>query len=628
MLGSHKHLLKTPASLVVDSLKGLCAVNSSVELDEVNKGMPRNFRATIHHTYECPRKWHVDCLVFHGVQIKAAVCGNVFASPNASQVRRAIELVENEKGTLIIVKNYTGDVLNFGLAKENFAASHPENINKVKFIIVGDDVSVGRAQGSVVGRRFVDSYIWTLSSTIHALQRGLAGTVLVYKIGCALSSRGASFREVYTTSEWVASRLGTVGAGLEHCHVPGTEPSKSHLSSSEVEIGMGIHNEPGHKRLSPIPTLESLLTQLLDLIMSTGDPERSFLPFMNNGSDEVVLMVNNLGGLSELELGGIAGEAVRILRERAKIHRVLVGTFMTSLNMPGFSLTLLLLPSASDLDSPLTSEILALLDKKVDAPGWKWSSHAPPGSSSPAVFVPVAESAGVQERTTGHPIIAAANPQAFIEAISKACKALIAAEPDITHMDNIAGDGDCGLTLKAGAEGICPIFAVSRLVSSTKQGVSKEIYDGNITGTDIIHATLAIAKQTEVEMGGTSGALYSIFFSSLAQGLVSAVSSHSCEATPEIWSSALIFALNRLFSYTRARPPSRTLVDPLTAFVQSLSTTGLAGSVKAAVDAAEATKDMDAKAGRSAYVESDLLKKEGVPDPGAWGVKVILESFL
>ena len=91
---------------------------------------------------------------------------------------------------------------------------------------------------------------------------------------------------------------------------------------------MGIHNEPGHTRLSPIPPLNKLVDHLLELIMSTSDQERSFLPFKNDGSDEVVLLVNNLGGLSELELGNIAGETVKLLENKAKVLRVLVGSFM------------------------------------------------------------------------------------------------------------------------------------------------------------------------------------------------------------------------------------------------------------------------------------------------------------
>jgi len=130
-------------------------------------------------------------------------------------------------------------------------------------------------------------------------------------------------------------------------------------------------------------------------------------------------------------------------------------------------------------------------------------------------------------------------------------------------------------------------------------------------------------------MGGTSGALYSIFFSALAQGLQASVSK-SGNATAQVWGQALNSALTKLYTYTRARPPSRTLVDPLSAFVETFLSSGYNFSTasKAAGDAAVATKDLEAKAGRSAYVEGDRLKREQVPDPGAWGVKTILENLV
>ncbi|EEB95337.1 hypothetical protein MPER_05704 [Moniliophthora perniciosa FA553] len=139
---------------------------------------------------------------------------------------------------------------------------------------------------------------------------------------------------------------------------------------------MGIHNESGNKRISPVPPLSELIPQLLDLLTSTSDPERSFVPFKGSGKDKVVLLVNNLGGVSELELGAIVAEIKRQLGQRnISIERVLSGSFMTSLNMPGFSITLLLLSdSPSD---PSVSLILSMLDEKTDAPGWKWSSGTP-----------------------------------------------------------------------------------------------------------------------------------------------------------------------------------------------------------------------------------------------------------
>ena len=151
----------------------------------------------------------------------------------------------------------------------------------------------------------------------------------MYKIAGALAKRGASLDEVYNTAQWVSSHVGTIGVGLEHCHVPGTAAPESHLGPDEIEIGMGIHNEPGHRRLSPIPPLNQLLPQLVEFLTSTTDTERSFLPFKNNGSDRVVLLVNNLGGVSELELANIAGEARKALEAKGvKVERLISGTFM------------------------------------------------------------------------------------------------------------------------------------------------------------------------------------------------------------------------------------------------------------------------------------------------------------
>jgi len=308
----------------------------------------------------------------------------------------------------------------------------PEKSDRVKFLIVGDDVAVGKTQGKIVGRR------------------GLAGTVLVYKTAGALADRGATLDQIYSLASWVAENIATVGVGLEHTHVPGTVSTPgSHLSPSEIEIGMGIHNESGYQRLAPIPPLSELMPQLLELLTSTTDPERSFVPF--KGGDDVVLLVNNLGGVSELELTAIAGEARKVVEVRGfRILRLLSGTFMTSLNMPGFSLTILRLPSDQEPNAPNKLQLLSLLDDKPNVPGWKWSSGCVlPGSSG----APLTSSTDQNPFLTRAVPLEAPDPVAFAGKIQKSCNALILAEPEITRMDTIAGDGDCGLTLKAGAEG-------------------------------------------------------------------------------------------------------------------------------------------------------------------------------
>ncbi|KAJ7508370.1 dihydroxyacetone kinase [Mycena galericulata] len=584
-----KHLLNDPNTLVVDSLTGLCAVNNQLAFDPPNKvvyrsKLDRSKVALICGGGSGHEPSHAG-FVGEGM-LSAAVCGNIFASPNSSQVRRGIDLVENDAGTLILVKNYTGDILNFGLAAEQYAAEHAGKSDKVKFIVVGDDVAVGKTQGGIVGRR------------------GLAGVVLVYKIAGALAAQGASLDEVHGVAQWVAGRIGTIGVGLEHCHVPGTAPPAASLSASEIEIGLGIHNESGNTRLSPVPPLSELVPLLLDYITSTSDAERAFLPFKNDGKDEVVLLVNNLGGMSELEVGGVVRAAREELGKRQIIvSRLLSGTFMTSLNMPGFSLSLVLLPRAEEAKAPKASVLLSLLDAPARTPGWKWTTVAPPVTPTP--LAPAASASAKKAAASG---IAAPQPAEFIAALQRACAALVAAEPDITRMDTIAGDGDCGLTLKAGA-----------------QGVEKQITAHNITGTDLVADVVAIAKVAETDMGGTSGALYSIFFSALAQGIQTSAAGKST-VTPELWGTALSAALGKLYTYTRARPPSRTLVDPLAAFVAAYPE-GFASAVKAAAAAAEHTKDVDAKAGRSAYVDAAVLSREKVADPGAWGVKTILEAL-
>ena len=389
---------------------------------------------------------------------------------------------------------------------------------------------------------------------------------------------------------------------------------------------MGIHNEPGHAHVSPIPPLDQLVTSLLDLITSTMDPERSFLPFgaPGSGNDEVVLLVNNLGGLSELEMGGIAREAVNQLSGRAiKVQRMLVGSFMvsqvflqstlhllrvaqTSLNMPGFSLTLLLLPRFGETAPCQGPVILSLLDDTPNTPGWKWCSKGPPpGLTSSLTSLPETGSASKSEGRT----LAAPDPTGFVEAIQRAAEAIIQNEPELTRLDNITGDGDAGLTHKSGAEHIL-----------------HTMQNGGVNGEDVIGSITNIARVIGDSMDGTSGALYSIFFSALAQGLYDSTS-NGTSLTLGVWTEALQTAVSKLFTYTRARPPSRTLVDPLVAFVQGLEDSGdFNSAVTQAAQAAEKTKTLEASAGRATYVEKEKVK--GSMDPGALGVKVILEALV
>ncbi|KAJ3782326.1 Dak1 domain-containing protein [Lentinula aff. detonsa] len=603
-----KHLINSPSTLVIESLEGLCLLNPELKLD-------RDARVLFLPMFNSPlQKVALICgggsghepahaaFVGKGL-LSAAVSGSVFASPSGKQVRRAVELVhlhnstsdgiEQGAGTLIIVKNYTGDILNFGLAKEALA-SFPTYANSVRFLTVADDVSVPRSRITLVGRR------------------GLAGTVLVYKIAGELATRGASLDEVEKIGQYVTENLATIGVATGHSHVPGTERGQDALGKDEIEIGMGIHNEPGVLRLrgsnGAPPPLSEIMPRLITLLTASQeeDPERGWVSFLP--STDIVLMVNNLGGLSPLELSAVLLEATETISQKGlRIKRVLCGTYMTSLNMPGFSLTLLKLPSMEQGtgQGPSQDLIISLLDASPEAPGWGWISRRPPVALSEQVVTSVSFSSR-SSSSSKFSSITNEDAKGIVGAIKRACNALIHAEPELTRMDTVAGDGDCGLTLKAGAEGVLAL-----------------LLSNEISGNNLSDVFVAIAGVAEDKMGGTSGGLYSIFFSALAQGLQPSSSTMKVD-----WPYALHHALTKLYTYTRARPPSRTLVDPLDAFVNSLHTekTDSMSALKKAQEAARATRGMQAKAGRAVYGGGE--GGEGEMDPGAWGVVVLLNAIV
>jgi dihydroxyacetone kinase len=222
--------------------------------------------------------------------LTAAVSGSVFASPSVAQILSAITRVAGPAGVLLIIKNYTGDVFHFRLAAEKarVALGIP-----VEVLTVGDDVSVGRRKSGKVGRR------------------GLAGTVLVHKIlGTCSRDTGAQLPKLLELGNEVVSSLVTAGVSLEHVQIPGRDAAPAAVGD-QVELGMGIHNEPGCLLLSPRPPLADIINMMLDQLLDTKDEDRAYVDFAD--AQHVVLMVNNLGGLSPLEFGGITGKVVQAI---------------------------------------------------------------------------------------------------------------------------------------------------------------------------------------------------------------------------------------------------------------------------------------------------------------------------
>ncbi|WP_426348483.1 dihydroxyacetone kinase subunit DhaK [Alloiococcus sp. CFN-8] len=260
--------------------------------------------------------------------LDAAVAGAVFTSPTPDQVYEGIKAVAGEKGALLIVKNYTGDVMNFEMAKE---MAEMEGI-KVDHVVIADDVAV-------------ENSTWTIG------RRGIAGTVLLHKIAGAKAETGASLEEVKAVAEKVIDNVRSMGMAISPCIVPAAGKPNFVLGEKEMEIGMGIHGEPGtHKE--ELKEADEIVLHLLEKILKDIDYSGS----------EVAVLVNGLGATPLMELYIVNNRVKKVLEEKGiKIYKTLVGEYMTSLEMAGFSISLL----------KLDEELKELLEAPADTPAFK-----------------------------------------------------------------------------------------------------------------------------------------------------------------------------------------------------------------------------------------------------------------
>jgi dihydroxyacetone kinase len=334
--------------------------------------------------------------------LSAAVAGEVFTSPSTDAVLDAIRAVAGPAGVLLIVKNYTGDRFNFGLAAE---IARAEGI-AVEMVIVADDVALS-------------------ASGEHAGRRGLAGTVLVHKIAGAAAAEGRPLNEVAQAAREAAAMLGTMGVALTPCTVPAAGKAGFELADGEIEWGLGIHGEPGVERgaLEPADAIVArLLTKILDDLALPADAR-------------VALLVNNLGGTPQSELNIVAASALRFLAaRRLNVERAWAGTFLSALEMAGVSLTLL----------RLDDQRLARLDAAAHTSAW-------PALSGRVAQAYVKDAPVAPDDTGGARL---ARESALRHVIEAVCACLIEAEPVLTEMDQRVGDGDLGMSLARGARGV------------------------------------------------------------------------------------------------------------------------------------------------------------------------------
>ncbi|KAJ5607221.1 hypothetical protein N7537_003840 [Penicillium hordei] len=584
-----KHFFTDPNHLVLTALNSLTLTNPSLALDRQNK--------IIFRRPDAPRRANKVSIVTgggsghepafagfvgHGL-CDASVAGTIFASPSAEQIRRAvIDRVPTENGVLILPMNYTGDVLNFGMATEK---SRVAGI-KTEFFAINDDVGVGREKGGKVGRR------------------GIGGGVLILKMVGALAEAGGSLDDVYALAQLANANLVSLGSSLEHVHVPGRGVPEDTIPHGEVEVGMGIHNEPGSHRVKfdLVELVEGMLLQLLD----HNDPDRCFVT--RKPEDQFVLLINNLGGVSPLELAGITDEVYRQLQRDYQVNmvRVIQGTFLTSLNGLGFSISLMKLV---DPGLGVKTTMLELLDAPAEAVGWSAPVNTATWENNRNADAVDLKTSNLAEDIHSNLQL---DPALLQKALSAGLQRVIKAEAEVTRYDTIVGDGDCGVGLKRGAE------AIQSLLTNATPPLTN----------DVVSTVARIVTVVENVMDGTSGAIYAIFLNALAHGLLAQNTPSPSTITTETWAKALKSSLAALGKYTPAKPGDRTLIDALAPFVDTLLETGdVRVAAAAAQQGTESTKAMKASLGRSVYVggEDEWIGK--IPDPGAFGLSEFLTGL-
>ncbi|MET7143638.1 dihydroxyacetone kinase subunit DhaK [Xanthomonas sp. PPL139] len=464
--------------------------------------------------------------------LSGAIAGDLFASPGVEAVLAAIRACADAPGVLLVIKNYTGDRLNFGLAAERARA---EGID-VASVLVADDIALPDA----------------------TQPRGIAGTVLVHKYVGHLAREGVPLADLAQRGQAFADRLLSLGMALSSCSVPG-----QHVGRRAPELGLGIHNEPGARPVQP-STVEEALALVLDPLLAQANARF--------GTDApLVLMLNDLGGCSTQELGVLTRLALQRIGVKRVALMVVPAALMTSMDMHGFSITL----------APADADVLAALQVPVQTLGW-------PGVRVPhavRTFAPALKRDDSHRQGTRDAQCAAA--------LARVAQALIAAQAELDALDARSGDGDAGSTFAAGARALQQALDTDALATGDAAALAR-----------------GLAATIEHSMGGSSGVLLSILFTTAAGAL----------AEGRDWVQALQAGVARMQHYGGAQRGDRTLLDALLPALDALAQgAGVDAAAHAARAGADATAQLTrAGAGRAAAVPADALR--GVIDPGAEAV--------
>lgn len=480
--------------------------------------------------------------------LSAAIVGDVFTSPSTDAVLAAIRAVAGPAGALLIVKNYTGDRLNFGLAAE---LARREGI-PVEVAVVADDVALS---GTVPRDR----------------RRGIAGTVLVHKITGAAAAAGRPLIEVAAIARATADAVATMGVGLGSCIVPAAGRPGFELGDDEIEYGLGIHGEKGVRRGAMASADE-----IVDAVLATILGELALV-----GRRDVAVLINGLGGTPPMELAIVARKTLQSLRQSGlNPVRAYTGNYMTALEMPGISLSLL----------PLDAERLTFLDAPTGAAAWASTGRIPDK-------VIVAEAQKAESRSAdATPGPLSAKLKSALHAVANA---LGSAEAELTDLDAKTGDGDLGASMTRAAE------------------AARALPEASFSTPARLLADLGDALRRAI--GGSSGPFYATALLRAAAEL-----DGIAEPTSAQWLAAFRSAVTSIGDLGGAKPGDRTMLDALDPAVTAWGVGGFSAAASAAETGAAATSQMKPRLGRASYLGDRAL---GTPDGGAVAVAIWLKAL-
>ena len=496
-----------------------------------------------------------------------AAMGNVFASPSAQQIYNVAKSASNGGGILFSYGNYAGDVLNFNQAQERLISEGFE----VETVVVTDDIA--SASKDEIEKR-----------------RGIAGDLIVFKAACWAAEQGKTLAEVKKFTALANSRTRTIGVAFSGCTLPGAKAPLFSVEDGLMEVGMGIHGEPGLYKL-PRPNADELAKILVDQIL--GDLPEGIDP---RGS-KAALILSGLGSVKYEELFVLYRKVFEILDQAGvEVIEPEVGELVTSFDMAGVSLTLCW------LDSQLEQSWKA----PASAPAFRKGTIQGSDNDEVSIFDPTQTSQIFVKGTE----VSVAGSQKILAAFSEIKKVIDASFEELGRIDAIAGDGDHGIGMQRGV--LAAHEALSNAVEN-KAGAASALNAAADAWSDVA--------------GGTSGVIWGVILSSIASEL-----DNEGEITIEQISLGVAKALQNVQNFGKAQVGDKTLIDTLDPFSRSISSSVASGksfsdswasASLVAEQAAESTKDLLPKIGRARpHAEKSL----GTPDPGALSLALIIRA--